>query len=118
MSGNSSHSTHQEDRHGSHCRTHFADHALVAAILILILPRLLNYVVVIYLIVVAYRAEGYLPFHPLTPRPSILPVQESAKTIRVLVVEDEPIVGMTIGNFLGGFGKFESCCSSRGYRTN
>lgn len=29
---------------------------------------------------------------------------QSAKTIRVLVVEDEPIIGMTIENFLGDFG--------------
>jgi DNA-binding NarL/FixJ family response regulator len=29
---------------------------------------------------------------------------QSAKTIRVLVVEDEPIIGMTIEDFLGDFG--------------
>jgi Protein of unknown function (DUF3096) len=43
--------------------------SLGAGILILIMPRMLNYIVAIYLICDRpYGTERHLPFHPLTPR--------------------------------------------------
>ena len=41
--------------------------ALIAGILILIIPRLLNFIVAVYLIIAAGRAQRHPPLHPLAP---------------------------------------------------